>query len=40
MRIIDDCEACDQKELCALYIGSHCLLVKAHGEELGIIGSD
>lgn len=31
---MNDCEACDNKELCPVYMGRSCLLVKEHEEEL------
>ena len=26
LAIVDDCERCEQKELCPIYMGEHCLL--------------
>ena len=34
MKIIDDCEGCEQKELCPVYMGQSCLLVRQHREEI------
>lgn len=34
MAVVDDCEKCEQKELCPVYSGDHCLLVQEHEEEL------
>lgn len=36
LTIVDDCEKCEQKELCPIYMGQSCLLVK----DRSIIGSD
>ena len=38
--IENTCESCIQKELCPVYMGEHCSLVREHEEEVGIIGSD
>jgi len=33
-KIIEPCDSCDNKELCPVYMGQNCLLVKEHKEEL------
>ena len=34
VEIENTCEACEQKELCPVYRGQGCLLVKQHKEEI------
>ena len=31
---VNTCEACENKELCPVYMGQGCLLVQEHKEEL------
>ena len=36
MRIDDVCDRCDNRELCCVYNGESCLLVKEHREEISL----